>query len=175
MKLRNIISPAEVDFWLDTDRYSNFIKHESGDALVFNIDMVRLASIRTSISNFVRILTRRYIPVCFIDSDENMNIGGKLIYISAKITTKQEFDCAVGQSLHEGAHSVKTNFEMVKAAWANIPSHLLKLSDSRVFSGPPALPCSVAAIPMSRRINIASNRVWNSRHCCWHGIPSMGS
>jgi len=131
MKLRNIISPAEVDFWLDTDRYSNFIKHESGDALVFNIDMVRLASIRTSISNFVRILTRRYIPVCFIDSDENMNIGGKLIYISAKITTKQEFDCAVGQSLHEGAHSVKTNFEMVKAAWANIPSHLLKLSDSK--------------------------------------------
>ncbi len=131
MRLRNIISPAEVDFWLDTDKYSNFIKHESGDALVFNIDMVRLASIRTSISNFVRILTRRHIPVYFVDSDENMNVGGKSIYISAKITTKQEFDCVVGQSLHEGAHLIKTDFDMVKAAWANIPSNILRLSDSK--------------------------------------------
>jgi hypothetical protein len=131
------ISPAEVDFWLDTDRYSNFIQEgldPSNKTLVFSIDMVRLSSIRSAISNFVRILTRKSIPVYFNDADANVNFGGKVIYISAKITSKQDFDVAVGQALHEGAHTLKTDFDMVKNAWANIPHHLLKMSDAKNIS-----------------------------------------
>ena len=131
------ISPAEVDFWLDTNRYSDFIQEgldSSNKTLVFSIDMVRLSSVRSAISNFVRILTRQSIPVYFNDADANVNFGGKIIYISAKITSKQDFDVAVGQALHEGAHTLKTDFDMVKNAWANIPHHLFKMSDAKNIS-----------------------------------------
>lgn len=127
------ISPAEVDFWLDSDKYSNFFEQvtTSNKTLVFNVDMVRLASIRKAISNFVRILTRRNIPVYFNDASANINFNGKVIYISAEINNKQDFDVAVGQALHEGAHTLKTNFNIVKIAYANIPKKILTLSDEK--------------------------------------------
>lgn len=134
MNRGKIISPAEVDFWLDTDKYSNFIEENLNPAnktLVFSIDMVRLSSIRAAISNFVRILTRKSIPVYFNDTNTNANFAGKSVYISAKINTKQDFDCVVGQSLHEGAHTLKTDFDAVKCAWANIPHKIFQLSDSK--------------------------------------------
>lgn len=96
--------------------------------------MVRLSSIRSAISNFVRILTRQSVPVYFNSGDANVNFGGKIIYISAKITSKQDFDVAVGQALHEGAHTLKTDFDVVKSAWANIPHNIFKLSDSKNIS-----------------------------------------
>lgn len=135
MSSGKIISPAEVDFWLDVDKYSSFI--ETGldpiknDTMVFSIDMVRLASIRTAISNFVRILTRKSVPVYFNNEDNNSNYGGDIIYISAKINTKQDFDCAVGQALHEGAHTLKTEFDVIKCAIVNVPHNIFKLSDSK--------------------------------------------
>lgn len=127
------ISPAEVDFWLDSDKYSNFFDQvaATNKTLVFNVDMVRLASIRKAIANFVRILTRRNIPVYFNDASANVNFDGKVIYISAQINNKQDFDVAVGQALHEGAHTIKTNFDIVKIAYANIPKQILKLSDEK--------------------------------------------
>ena len=129
------ISPAEVDFWLDLDKYSNFIEDgldSANKALVFNIDMVRLSSIRSAISNFVRILTRKPIPVYFHNRLNNsFNVNGSSIYISAKITNKKEFDGAVGLALHEGAHTLLTDFEVAKGIWANIPRPILKLSDSK--------------------------------------------
>lgn len=129
----NTISPAEVDFWLDSDKYSNFFDQASASnkTLVFNVDMVRLASIRKSIANFVRILTRRNIPVYFNDASANVNFNGKIIYVSAQINNKNDFDVAVGQALHEGAHTVKTNFDIVKIAYANIPKQILTLSDEK--------------------------------------------
>jgi len=133
MNRGKIISPAEVDFWLDSDKYVNFLDqgNSSNETLVFNIDMVRLSSIRKAVSNFVRILTRKNIPVYFNDADANVNFGGKVIYLSAQINTMQDFDVAVGQALHEGAHTLKTDFSVVKSAWANIPSKILKLSDNK--------------------------------------------
>lgn len=129
---RNAISPAEVDFWLDTGKYSNLLnKDVSNESLVFNVNMIRLASIRKSIANFVRILTRRNIPVYFNDSSINVNLNGDLISISAKINNKKDFDVAVGQALHEAAHTVKTDFDIVKVAYANIPRQVLKLSDEK--------------------------------------------
>jgi hypothetical protein len=127
------ISPAEVDFWLDSDKYSNFFDQvtSSNKTLIFNVDMVRLASIRKAIANFVRILTRCNIPVYFNDTSANINFEGKVIYISSQINNKQDFDVAVGQALHEGSHTVKTNFDIVKIAYANIPKQILTLSDEK--------------------------------------------
>lgn len=131
MKSGKTISPAEVDFWMDSDKYANFFGNSPNEKLTFSIDMVRLSSIRRAISNFVRILTRQNVPVYFNDADANVNFGGKTIYISAQINNKLDFDIAVGQALHEGAHTLKTNFDTIKTSWANIPPHLLKLSDSK--------------------------------------------
>lgn len=132
--MSSIVSPAEVDFWLDSDKYANYFEEQldkSNQSLIFNIDMVRLSSVRKAIANFVRILTRRNIPVYFNDMDANVNFGGKVIYISAKITTKHDFDVVVGQALHEAAHTLKTDFEEVKLAWTNIPHNIFQLSDSK--------------------------------------------
>lgn len=128
------VSPAEVDFWLDSDKYVQYVAPTSGDIDdlgSFTIDMVRLASIRSAVSNFVRILTRRAIPVYFCDAPNSFNWAGKQIYISAKITNKREFDVAVGLALHEAAHTVLTDFDVVRNAWANIPHHILTLADSK--------------------------------------------
>lgn len=134
MRYGKKISPAEVDFWLDTDKYSNFIEeglNSSNDVLVFSIDMVRLSSIRSAISNFVRILTRKVIPVYFCDCPDSFNYNGKCIYISAKINNKHDFDVAVGLALHEASHILFTDFDVVQNAWANIPHQILVLSDKK--------------------------------------------
>ena len=134
MHLGKKVSPAEVDFWLDTERYANFIEEgldPKNKSLVFNIDMVRLASIRSAVANFVRILTRRVIPVYFCNSPNSFNYAGKQIYISAKINTKRDFDVAVGLALHEAGHTLLTDFDIVKHAYQNVPRKIYKLSDSK--------------------------------------------
>lgn len=115
------------------ERYSNFFEEglDKDKGIVFSIDMVRLASIRAAIASFVRILTRKVIPVYFSNTDTSFNYNGKQIYISAKITTKKEFDVAVGLALHEAAHTLFTDFDVVKHAYMNVPKHIWKLSDSK--------------------------------------------
>lgn len=134
MHLGKKVSPAEVDFWLDTERYANFIEEgldPKNKSLVFSIDMVRLASIRSAVASFVRILTRRVIPVYFCNAPDSFNYAGKQIYISAKINTKRDFDVAVGLALHEAGHTLLTDFDIVKHAYQNVPRKIYKLSDSK--------------------------------------------
>jgi hypothetical protein len=128
------VSPAEVDFWLDMEKYSNFLEEgldPKNKSLIFSIDMVRLSSIRAAVASFVRILTRKVIPVYFSNTETSFNYSGKQIYISAKITTKKEFDVAVGLALHEAGHTLLTDFDAVKHAYMNVPRGLYKLSDSK--------------------------------------------
>lgn len=132
--MKSAVSPAESEFWLDTGRYANYFDeqcHPTNGSMVFNIDMVRLSSVRRAISHFVRILTRQNIPVYFNDNGANVNFAGKKIYISAKITSKYDFDIAVGQALHEAAHTLKTDFNAAKYAWTNIPHHIFQKSDNK--------------------------------------------
>jgi hypothetical protein len=132
--MSHILSPAEADFWLDAEKYANYFDEQSDPAngsVVFSIDMVRLSSIRKAIANFVRILTRQNIPVYFNDADATVNFGGKTIYISAQINNKYDFDVAVGQALHEAAHTLKTDFDSVKIAWTNIPHHIFAKADAK--------------------------------------------
>jgi NAD(P)H-hydrate repair Nnr-like enzyme with NAD(P)H-hydrate epimerase domain len=133
MHLGKKVSPAEVDFWLDTEKYDNFVEEglDPSKGLVFNIDMVRLASIRSAVANFVRILTRKSIPVYFCNAPTSFNLDGRQIYISAKITTKREFDVAVGLSLHEAAHTLLTDFGVIRHAYQNIPKNIYKMSDAK--------------------------------------------
>src|ERR1039458_9238400 len=94
MHLGKKVSPSEVDFWLDVEKYSSFIEEgldPKNKSLVFSIDMVRLVSALGYGANFVRILTRKVIPVYFCNTPDSFNYAGKQIYISAKINTKRDF------------------------------------------------------------------------------------
>lgn len=127
--------PSEADFWLDTEQFNDYIVDNPLDiskkSVSFNLNLIRLASVRKAISNFVRILTRQSIPVYFNNVDVNRATYGKIVHISAKINTKSDFDVSVGQALHEGAHILLTDFDIIKDMWANIPSSLFNLSDNK--------------------------------------------
>jgi hypothetical protein len=123
-------------FWLDDDEEESYLPFD-GD-LVFNskdseldtgaIDAstLKLASGRRAIANFVNILTGEDIPVYFWSGDKTGATDGKVVYLSADIVKKEDFDPAVGLALHEGFHIVETDFELIKTLWGRI-SELYKL------------------------------------------------
>ena len=68
---------------------------------------VKMRSYHRAVSNFVKILTKKEIPVVFKGSSSYTN--GKSINISADISNKN-FDVNVGLALHEASHVVLTDF-----------------------------------------------------------------
>lgn len=124
------------DFWLDdTDfvetnlPFDEDLVFEAKDS-VLNTGMdhntLKLASGRRSIANFVHILTGEDIPVYFWGGDKTGATDGKVVYLSADIVKKEDFDPAVGLALHEGSHIVLTDFDQIKTLWGRI-SELYKL------------------------------------------------
>jgi hypothetical protein len=96
-------------FWMDGgyDSYYNnrdTIKAKSND-------LVKLASYKKAISNFVNIVTGKSIPVQFSTGDQSYT-DGKTVVISSKMDDN-EFDSAVGLALHEGSHIKLTDFNTV--------------------------------------------------------------
>jgi hypothetical protein len=75
-------------------------------------DLVELAQAQHNITNFVKILTGKEIPVEFTTVGDSMT-DGKSITISSKIT-QDKLDSIVGLALHEGAHCTYTNFDVPK-------------------------------------------------------------
>lgn len=125
------------DYWLgeDYEEESNFpfdedLIFESKDSdlntTVFDVNTLKLASGRRAIANFVSILTGEDIPVYFWDGNKTGATNGKVVYLSANIVKKEDFDPAVGLSLHEGTHILLTDFELIKTLWGRI-SELYKL------------------------------------------------
>lgn len=110
------------DFWLDQERFSDYIKpsQEINDE-AFSIDLIHLASVRRLISNYVDILTSMSIPVYFKAIGDSENIGGKEIYITTAIKRRKDFDQAVGLALHEAAHTVESDFDIIKTIPFNAP------------------------------------------------------
>ena len=81
---------------------------ESGE----KFDLIELAQTQHNITNFVKILTGKEIPVEFTTAGDSMT-DGKSITISSKIT-QDKLDSIVGLALHEGAHCTYTNFDIPK-------------------------------------------------------------
>jgi hypothetical protein len=94
-------------FWLDPiyfqgSKYQSEEERESGDLL-------KMASVRRSISNFVSIVTGKNIPVKFASSG-NSKTNGKEVIISADLN---KFDTVCGLALHEGSHIKLSNFSIL--------------------------------------------------------------
>jgi len=75
------------------------------------------------VSNFVFILTHLDIPVQFCSKEKStLNFtDGNVVYLSASIRRKSDFDWSVGVALHEASHILLTDFDVAKSIFARIP------------------------------------------------------
>jgi hypothetical protein len=119
------------DYWLD-DVFDENQQPTSG----INTNLIRLASSRRLISNFVNILINKNIPVSFFcNRDSNANFtDGERIWLSADIEERKDFDVAVGLSLHEGSHILLTDFALGKQIWQKAPRELYDLAEPKFLS-----------------------------------------
>ena len=72
-------------------------------------DPLFLAQVQRGITNFVKILTGKDIPVQYATSGDSMT-DGETVYIAANIK-KDTIDSTVGLALHEASHVLLTDFE----------------------------------------------------------------
>jgi hypothetical protein len=80
------------------------------------VKMIKLTSYQRAIANFVKIVTKKDIPVVFGGSNSMTN--GKQVVIASDISDKN-FDVAVGLSLHEASHIKLTDFEAIQKYYEN--------------------------------------------------------
>lgn len=110
-------------YWMDFDDDEDdiFKSNQPGspdaDQPVENIysteRVVKLASVRRAIANFVRILTNNEkIKVVFSSGKESYT-DGKEVVIAAE-EDSAHFDSMVGLALHEGAHCLLSDFNLIK-------------------------------------------------------------
>ena len=77
-------------------------------------NLIELAHTQRAISNFVKILTKKEIPVEFFEQNQGDSMtDGKKIAISSTINI-HNIDSVVGLAIHEGAHCKHTDFFVLK-------------------------------------------------------------
>lgn len=76
--------------------------------------LIQLASAKRSIANFVSIVTKKAIPVEFINENGTSCTDGKTVIISSSLKDSTEFDSTVGLALHEGSHIILSNFRFLE-------------------------------------------------------------
>lgn len=114
------------DYWLED--INEFNQLDDDDTPSIDLDMLKLASARRAISNFVKILTNINIPVFFNVNNLNLT-DGKSIYLCANIKDKEDFDPSVGLALHEASHILLTDFDILKTLWMKIPREIYDITD----------------------------------------------
>ena len=88
-----------------------WLKNQDSQQSHFNL--LELASTQRAITNYVKILTGREIPVEFVDPRGDSMTDGESIEIASRINHKN-VDEVVGLALHEASHCILTDFKMVK-------------------------------------------------------------
>ena len=99
------------NFWYNFDQDDN-VDILTGEEIKPGKDYVKMAATLRAISNFVRIVTGKNIPVKYNNKDESFT-DGKTVVISGNIKDK-DFDPTVGLALHEGSHCLLTDFDILK-------------------------------------------------------------
>ena len=106
---------AHSTYWIDDTSlfdFSDDVNKEDMD-LSAGIDrIVKLATVRRAISNFVRILTNDSSIVVKFSSGQNSYTDGKQVVIAADDNPKN-FDPMVGLALHEGSHVLLSDFKFL--------------------------------------------------------------
>jgi hypothetical protein len=114
-KDKHIMKQLHSSFWLDDDTFIKDFSAKDKDPIV-------LAKYQRLISNFVRILTKKSIPVEYKTSSDDSYTDSKKIVIGSSISEKT-FDSVVGLALHEASHIKLTDFTILP----NLISHIREL------------------------------------------------
>ena len=88
-----------------------WLKNQDSETSHFNL--LELASTQRAITNYVKILTGREIPVDFIDPRGDSMTDGESIEIASRISYNN-IDEVVGLALHEASHCVLPDFKVLK-------------------------------------------------------------
>ena len=88
-----------------------WLKNQDSQNSHFNL--LELASTQRAVTNYVKILTGREIPVDFVDPRGDSMTDGESIEIASRINHKN-VDEVVGLALHEASHCILTDFKIVK-------------------------------------------------------------
>ena len=92
-------------FWMD-DLVTR--KEDAAD----KFDLIKMAQYQRAISNFVKIVSRKDIPVKFNSNDTSYTDGKTEVVISGNVNEKS-FDATAGLALHESSHIVYTDFDLL--------------------------------------------------------------
>ena len=98
-------------YWLDDDIFNA----DTDKPVSAGIDMnrvIRLASVRRAVANFVSILSGKNIPVRYSSGKQSYTDGDSVVIAAEDDPTK--FDSLVGLALHEGSHILLTDFKFIK-------------------------------------------------------------
>jgi len=98
-------------YWLDND--DNYDFKITAEDIINPERIVKLASVRRAVANFVRILTNDSNINVVFSSGKNSYTDGKEVVIAAEEDPKH-FDSMVGLALHEGAHCLLSDFNMLQ-------------------------------------------------------------
>lgn len=103
-----------ASFWLDkgNDLFGRNLSTVGASSSNL-VKAIKFRSYNRAVSNFVKILTNKEIPVTFHDGGSSFT-DGKSITLTSKIDAKN-FDVVVGLALHEASHILLTDFKAIDA------------------------------------------------------------
>ena len=79
-----------------------------------DMTLIEMASVQSAISNFIKILTKKDIPIEYFSHNNGDSMtNGERITISSRIN-ESNIDSVVGLALHEGSHCLLTDFNFIK-------------------------------------------------------------
>ena len=144
------------DYWLDKSMFApvtyrgTYRADGSGDAYqVKTNDLIKLASYKRAISNFVRIVTNKPIPVKFSTGNQSYTDGNSVV-ISSKMDDA-EFDPAVGLALHEGSHIKLTDFTILEKYFQPTSTALPPVIANRISEMPAVSESDILAVRTLRK------------------------
>lgn len=92
------------DWWISDNTKEKLDENEE-------LSAIELAQAKRSIADFVRIMTKRSIPVEYREEEGQSYTDGEKVVIGADVA--EGFDATVGVALHESSHICKSDFDML--------------------------------------------------------------
>lgn len=112
---KKVMDKHYSSFWWDdswshkSNRFAGL--NEDTKATSDTVKLIKLTAYQRAVANFVKIVTKKSIPVIF--GGKQSFTEGSTVTISTDISDKN-FDVVVGLALHEGSHIKLTDFEYTK-------------------------------------------------------------